>query len=52
LATRHWLAFDAPIGANSTDTFTLGITMSAGDVIIVQTDSSLVSFSAFGSEIS
>jgi len=52
LATRHWLAFDTPIGANSTDTFTLGITMSAGDVIIVQTDSSLVSFSAFGSEIS
>lgn len=52
LATVHYIAFNASLPANSTDTLTLGITLAATDVITVGASSANFSFSAFGSEIS
>jgi hypothetical protein len=49
---KNFITFDAPIGANSTEAFSLGITLGAGDKIQVSSDIADVSFSAFGSEIS
>ena len=51
-AKKNFIAFDAPIGANSTDTFTLGMTLAAGDKVQVASDSANVSATLFGSEIS
>jgi hypothetical protein len=51
LAKKHWIVFDAPIAANSTETYTIGMTLATGDKIKVSSDSGNVSFSAFGSEI-
>jgi hypothetical protein len=51
-AKKNFIAFDAPIGANSTDTFTLGMTLATGDKIQVASDSADVSATLFGSEIS
>jgi hypothetical protein len=50
IAKKHWIVFDAPIGANSTDTFTIGKTLAAGDKIIVTADTNNVAFTAFGNE--
>jgi hypothetical protein len=50
LAKKHWIAFDIPIGANSTDTFTIGVTLATGDKIAVSSDTTNVSFTAFGNE--
>ena len=52
LASKHFLNFDTPLPGNDTITLTLGITMGALDVMVVNASSSLVSCSAFGSEIS
>ena len=52
LAKKHWLVFDAPIAANSVETYTIGMTLATGDIIKVAAESADVSFSAFGSEIS
>jgi hypothetical protein len=51
LSHKHMLAFDHAINANSAETLTLGVTLSAGDKIIVQSDVDKVAFSAYGSEI-
>lgn len=51
LSHKHMIAFDHAINSNSAETLTLGITMSQGDKIIVQSDVDKISFSAFGSEI-
>jgi hypothetical protein len=45
------LAFDHGLKGNSAETLTLGITLSAGDKIIVQSDVDKLTFSAYGSEI-
>lgn len=50
-AAKHFVAFDVPVSANSTDTYTVGMTLAAGDKIRVSSDSAQVSFTAFGSEI-
>jgi len=50
--TKQYLFYDTSILTNSTGTFTLGLTLGAGDVLRVQTDGATVSFSAFGSEVS
>jgi hypothetical protein len=52
LAAKHFIATDVPISGNSTDTFTLGVTLAAGDSIRVAADDAGIQFSAFGSEIS
>ena len=51
LSHKHMLAFDHAINSNSAETLTLGITLSAGDKIIVQSDVDKITFSAYGSEI-
>lgn len=51
LANQHYIAFNTPIAATDTITFTLGITVDASDVIHVQGSTADLSFSAFGSEI-
>jgi hypothetical protein len=51
LANQHYLAFDVTVGAGDSTTLTLGITITATDVITVRASSANLSFSAFGSEI-
>lgn len=51
-AKKNFIVFDGTLPANTTDAFTLGITLAAGDKIQVASDVADVSFSAFGSEIS
>lgn len=49
--SKHYINYNASLAGNDTITATLGITMAATDVLSVNTSSSLVAFSAFGSEI-
>ena len=52
-STGNAIAYDTAITANSQAAFTLGLTLSAADVITVQTSTgAAVSFAAFGSELS
>ena len=51
LDVKHYLAFDAVIGANDTILLTLGITLATTDVVSVYAGTSAVSFSLFGAEI-
>ena len=50
LTTAHYVAYDAQLPAASTDTLTLGITLSAGDVLTVRAHLTGVAFGAFGDE--
>jgi hypothetical protein len=49
--TKQYLAYDVSLPGNASDTLTLGITLTATDVISVYTSSGSFSFNAFGSEI-
>lgn len=51
LAAQHYVAYDIPLGANDSTTWTIGVTLNATDVITVYASTATVSFSAFGSEI-
>ena len=51
LANQHYIAFDVPVGASDSTSLTLGITLSATDIITVYSSTANLSFSAFGSEI-
>jgi hypothetical protein len=51
LANKHYIAFDITVGAGDSTTLTLGLTLSASDVVTVRASSANLSFSAFGSEI-
>jgi hypothetical protein len=51
IANQHYLAYDVTISPNSVDTYTLGVTVDASDVITVRASTANTSFSAFGSEI-
>ena len=51
LDVKHYLVYDAVIGANDTIALTLGITLAATDVVSVYAGTSAVSFSLFGAEI-
>lgn len=51
LDNEHYLFYDVAIDRNSTQAPTLGLTLDAGDVITVYANSSDISFSAFGTEI-
>ena len=50
LANQHYIAFDVPIPANSSDFLTLGITLATTDVVTVYATLATLSFSAFGNE--
>jgi hypothetical protein len=51
LANQHYIAFDVVVGAGDSTTLTLGIALSATDIVTVRGQSADLSFSAFGSEI-
>lgn len=51
-ATKQYLVYDATLPANSTATYTLGVTLGAADSIFVYASSANATFQAFGSEIS
>ena len=52
LDASMYIVYDATIAANSTVSYTLGITVDASDLITVYASSATMSFTAFGSEIS
>lgn len=52
IANQHYLVYDVALGGNSTQAFTLGLTMNAADVITVRASTADTTFNAFGSEIS
>ena len=52
LSNEDYLAYDVAIAANDTTALTLGITLTATDVITVYTSTANFSFNVFGSEIS
>lgn len=52
LVSKHYVVYDTSIGQNDTAFLTLGITLTADDIITVYCSSTSVSFSLFGSEIS
>lgn len=49
-APEQYLVYDAALDANETKTFTLGLTLGAGDVVRVRSSSGSVSFNLFGAE--
>ena len=51
-STKQYLVYDASVPANSTATYTLGLTLAAADSIYVYASNGNLSFQVFGSEIS
>ena len=51
LSHKSMLAFDHPIIQTSNETMTIGLSLAAGDKIIVQSDTDKVQFQLFGSEL-
>jgi hypothetical protein len=51
LSGEHYIAYDAPLAANSFVSLTLGLTIDASDVVTIFSSSADMSFNAFGSEI-
>lgn len=52
LANQHYIAYNVPLNATDSITFTLGITLATTDVITVYASNTSFTFQAFGSEIS
>ena len=52
LANQHYIAYDVALAANDTTALTLGITLTATDVVTVYASTTDLSFGIFGSEIS
>jgi hypothetical protein len=51
LANEHYIAYDAPIGANDSVTWTIGMTCDATDVVTVYASTADLSVNIFGAEI-
>lgn len=51
LANQHYIIYNSYVSQNDSLFLTLGITLATTDVVTVYADSSSVSFSLFGSEI-
>lgn len=49
---KHYLAYDAPLGANEIWVYTIGATLDAADVARVYATLATVSFNIFGEELS
>lgn len=47
---KHYLFYDAPIGANDTIMVTIGLTLAATDVVSAYASSASMSFQIFGDE--
>jgi hypothetical protein len=52
LANQHYIAYDAVVAGNDTTALTIGLTVSASDVVTIYTSSANISFGLFGSEVS
>jgi hypothetical protein len=52
ITTSQYLSYDTNINANDSITLTIGITLATTDIVTVRANSTTVSFSLFGSEIS
>lgn len=52
LANQHYLAYDASLPANDSTVLTMGLTLSATDVVTVYASTANVAFSLFGVEVS
>lgn len=50
LAAKHYLAYDAGLAANSTDTWTIGLALATTDVVTVYASTANFSFVLFGDE--
>ena len=48
---KNYIAYDAPLGINDMASMSMGLTLTATDVITVFANTSTVSFGIFGSEI-
>ena len=53
ISDKHYLAYDVPVAANDSTTLTLGVTLSATDVLSVAAagTASELSINAFGAEV-
>jgi hypothetical protein len=51
LSHKSMIAFDHPIVQTSAETMTIGLSLAAGDKVIVQSDTDKVQFQLFGSEL-
>lgn len=51
LANQHYIAYDVSVLANDTTALTLGITLTATDVVTVYASTADLSFGIFGTEI-
>ena len=51
LSLKHYIAFDATIGAKDSVSLTIGVTLGTGDTLSVYASTASVSFGAFGSEV-
>jgi hypothetical protein len=51
LADKHYIAYDVAVGARDSTALTLGITLTATDVITIFASTANLSFSAFGSVV-
>jgi hypothetical protein len=51
VATEDYIAFDIPIGGNKSTTFNLGLSMGAGETLMVRSDDASVVFNCTGVEI-
>ena len=52
LANEHYIAYDVTVAANDTTPITVGISLTATDVVTVYASTANLSFGIFGSEIS
>jgi hypothetical protein len=52
IANKHYIAYDVDVNGKDSTTLTLGLTLSATDVISVFASSTGLAFSAYGTEIS
>jgi hypothetical protein len=51
LEAKHYIAYDNTVFASTTESFVIGITMAATDVLTVYASVANVTFNVFGSEI-
>ena len=51
IATAQYISYDTNVNANDSITMTIGITLATTDVVTVRANTTTVSFSLFGSEL-
>ena len=51
IATSQYISYDSNLNANDSITMTIGITLAATDVVTVRANTTTVSFSLFGSQL-